>query len=179
MTNLCRSGDDAVTGFDSRSPHLKNRPVHPDGLEKIPLFAALGEDERRRLAEAAEVVAVPAGERLILEGDFGYQFFAITEGLAEVTHEGTRVGDLGPGDVFGEIALLVTGRRTASVTALTPMRLIVLFDRNFRQVERLVPEFGRLLRAESWSRLKRADAADSPGEAETMPRPTQGAYPST
>jgi CRP-like cAMP-binding protein len=133
--------------------------VKTDGLEQIRLFAALGEEERSTLAELAEDVAVPAGERLILEGDFGYQFFAIKEGLAEVTHAGERIGDLRPGDVFGEIALLVTGRRTATVTALTPMQLIVLFDRNFRQVERLVPEFGRLLRAESWSRLRPPEPA--------------------
>jgi CRP/FNR family cyclic AMP-dependent transcriptional regulator len=133
--------------------------MNPDGLEQIPLFAALGDQEGQIVAGLAEDVAVPAGEQLILEGDFGYQLFAIREGRAEVTHEGEQLAELGPGDVFGEIGLLVTGRRTASVTALTPMRLLVLFDRDFRRIERLLPEFGALLRAECWSRLKPREPA--------------------
>ena len=122
-------------------------------LERFPLFAALGEEERELVAEAAEVVEVPVGEHLTREGEFGYQFFAIVAGRAEVRRDGQLVGELGPGDVFGEVALLITGRRLASVTALTPMRLIVLFQHEFHRLERRVPVLGKLLREQSWNYL--------------------------
>jgi CRP-like cAMP-binding protein len=128
-------------------------------LERFPLFAALDDEERQLVAESAQEVEVAAGEQLTLEGDFGYQFFAIEEGRAEVTRNGKPVGELGPGEVFGEVALLISGRRIASVTALTPMRLIVLFQRDFHQLERRAPTFGRLLREQSQSYLKSPDVS--------------------
>ncbi len=70
-----------------------------------------------------EPVTVEAGETLCLQGEFAYQFFVIEEGTAEVTTDGRRVAELSAGDCFGEIGLLVTGRRVASVVARTPMRL--------------------------------------------------------
>ena len=118
-------------------------------LERFPLFAALGEEERQLVADAAEEVEVPVGEHLTREGEFGYQFFAIVEGRAEVRRDGQVVGELGPGEVFGEVALLITGRRLASVTALTPMRLVVLFQSEFHRIERRVPALGKLLREQS------------------------------
>jgi CRP-like cAMP-binding protein len=128
-------------------------------LERFPLFAALGEEERELVAAAAEEVEMPVGEHLTREGDFGYQFFAIVEGPAEVRRDGQLVGELGPGDVFGEVALLITGRRVASVTALTPMRLVVLFQHEFHRLERRVPALGKLLREQSWNYLSSPGAS--------------------
>ena len=128
-------------------------------LERFPLFAALDEEERELVAAAAEEVEVPVGEHLTREGDFGYQFFAIVEGRAEVRRDGQLVGELGPGDVFGEVALLITGRRVASVTALTPMRLVVLFQHQFLRLERRVPVLGKLLREQSWNYLSSPGAS--------------------
>ena len=99
--------------------------VSPEQLASIPLFAELQPDELSRFAELAECVTVPAGETIDAERDFAYEFFVIEEGRAEVLRDGRRLAELGPGDFFGEIGLLVTGRRTASVVALTPMRLII------------------------------------------------------
>ena len=88
--------------------------MDPARLAALPLFASLTDDERARVAEAMEPVAVDAGETLCLQGEFAYQFFVIEEGVAEVTTDGERVAELSVGDFFGEIGLLMTGRRVAS-----------------------------------------------------------------
>jgi CRP/FNR family cyclic AMP-dependent transcriptional regulator len=74
------------------------------------------------------------------EGAPGYTFFVLTDGTAEVTSEGVTVATLGPGDFFGEIAILGGGRRTATVTSASPARLLVMFGTEFRQLEAAHPE---------------------------------------
>jgi CRP-like cAMP-binding protein len=93
--------------------------MDPARLASIPLFAKLSDDERARVAAAMEPVSVDAGELLCLQSEFAYRFFVIEEGTAEVLTDGIRVAELSAGDCFGEIGLLVTGRRVASVTAKT------------------------------------------------------------
>ena len=120
--------------------------IEADRLRSLPLFNVLPEDDRAAIAEYVDEVEVPAGERLISEGDFAYEFFVVEHGQAEVTVEGERIGDLGPGDFFGEIALMLTGRRTATVTAVSPMKLVTMFDQNFRKIEQQHPDVARRLR---------------------------------
>jgi len=118
------------------------------------VFADLPSAELERLASAMSEVDVEAGDAVVTNGDFGYALYVIEEGEADVVVEGDdaeRV--LGPGDTFGEIALLVTGRRTATVVARTPMRLLWLFDQDFRRIRRDVPEFERSLRRLGGERL--------------------------
>jgi CPA1 family monovalent cation:H+ antiporter len=91
-------------------------------------------------------IDVPIGETLITEGDFAYSFFVVEHGQAQVSIEGERVGTLGPGDFFGEVGLMLTGRRTATVTALSPMVLVTMFEQNFRKVEQQYPEVAKRLR---------------------------------
>ena len=116
-------------------------------LETIPLFAGLRDEDRSRVAEVADEVSVPAEAEIVSERDFSYHFYAIAEGAAEVRHDGRMLATLGPGDFFGEVGMLVTGRRTASVTALEPTRLVALFDRPFRRLEAEVPAFSVQVRA--------------------------------
>jgi CRP-like cAMP-binding protein len=92
------------------------------------------------------VIDVQPGALITAEGEFGYSFFIVEKGTAEVTDHGAPVAKLGPGAFFGEIGLLVTGRRTASVTATSPMRLLALFDQDFRGVCAEVPTFERRVR---------------------------------
>jgi CRP/FNR family transcriptional regulator, cyclic AMP receptor protein len=108
-------------------------------LKQIPLFSKLGEKELKRVAQLADEVAVKAGDHLVDEGRFAHEFFVIEDGTAEVVHNGKTVAELGPGDFFGEIALIKTERRTASVIAKTPMKLVVMFGPNFRSVEADLP----------------------------------------
>ena len=121
--------------------------VDIDVLERVPLFAALHYDERARIAALAEDVSVASGTPICQGKDFAYHFYAILEGSADVTQDETTLATLGPGDFFGEIGLLVTGRRSASVVAREPTRLVALFDQHFRRLEAEIPEFSAPLRA--------------------------------
>ena len=99
----------------------------------------------RQLAQVAESVDVTPGKVLVREGKSATEFFVIVEGELGVTRDGRTIGELGPGDFFGEIALIESSRRTATVTAKTDGRLFVLTRRAFwdlldsnRDVERRV-----------------------------------------
>ena len=80
-----------------------------------------------------------SGTALTKEGDFGHGFFAIEEGEADVLRDDAVVATLGTGDVFGEIAIVASGRRTASVVAKTPMKLITLFKQDLWRIEKQSP----------------------------------------
>lgn len=108
-------------------------------LGGIAFFSGLSEKELKAVAQWTSEVTVPAGTELAAEGRFAHEFFVIEDGVAVVTKGGTPVAELGPGDFFGEIALIETERRTATVTASTPMRLVVMFEREFRQMESEMP----------------------------------------
>ena len=114
--------------------------MDPARLQKIDLFRSLSKSDLARVAQWTDEVDVPAGTVLGREGSVAYEFFVIEDGTAEVRVGGDHVADLGPGEWFGEIGLLEGGRRTATVTAATPMRLAVVFGPNFRQLARSMPK---------------------------------------
>jgi len=120
--------------------------LDPNDLKSVPLFASLRDDELKQLAQQAEDVDVREGKQLITEWRFAYEFFAIKECTADVSIEGNVVRQLGPGDFFGEMALLVTDRRTASVVATSPMRLVVLTAGQFHALERQLPSVAAQIR---------------------------------
>jgi CRP/FNR family transcriptional regulator, cyclic AMP receptor protein len=109
-------------------------------LKDVPFFSSITKKELAAVAQQADDIDVPAGKVLAREGDIGQEFFVIDDGKAEVTRSGAHVADLGPGDFFGEMALLEDERRTASVTASSPMRLIVMTRASFRALDRTHPE---------------------------------------
>jgi CRP-like cAMP-binding protein len=112
-------------------------------LKDVPFFGQLSKKELEKIAQQTDEVDVPAGKVLAREGDIGHEFFVIEEGTAEVTKGGERIGQLGPGDFFGEIALLEEDRRTATVTATSPMTLIVMTRASFRAIDRSMPAVHR------------------------------------
>ena len=116
-------------------------------LASIPLFASLQAADLELIAETAVEKEAAEGDTLVTEGDFGYALYAIESGTAAVTHDGDPVATLGPGDVFGEMAVIASGRRTATVVATSPMRLIALFNRDVWRLERTAPEVAERLRA--------------------------------
>jgi CRP-like cAMP-binding protein len=120
--------------------------VDPTSLDGVSLLAGLTDEERAEVAGCLHEVAVEAGTMLAVQGDNAYQLFVIESGTAEVRRDGTVVRTLGPGDVFGEIGLLATGARTASVVATSPMRLGAMFMRDFDQIERRTPRLVTSLR---------------------------------
>lgn len=95
-------------------------------LRGIPFFASLPAPAMERVAADVFPASVPGGAVFIREGDPGDLFYVIVEGRVKVTRAGHHVSELGPGDYVGEVALLRDVPRTASVTALTPLRLLAL-----------------------------------------------------
>jgi CRP-like cAMP-binding protein len=108
--------------------------MDPARLKAIPVFADLDDETLRGVATFAIETSVPAGKTLLNEGDYAYEFMLIEEGEAEVVRGGERLATLGPGEFFGEIALLEKTLRTASVIALTPMRLVSLSHWDLKRV---------------------------------------------
>jgi CRP/FNR family transcriptional regulator, cyclic AMP receptor protein len=111
-----------------------------DRLKRIPLFAELSHKQLERAARLADEIDVGEGEHLVDEGRLAHEFFAIEDGKAEVLHESKVIGELGPGDFFGEIALVTMGRRTASVVAKSPMKVVVIFGPNFNSLADDLPQ---------------------------------------
>jgi CRP-like cAMP-binding protein len=120
--------------------------VDPADLNEISLFAGLTDEERAEIATCLREVTVEAGAMLAVQGDNAYQFFVIESGTAEVRRDGDVVRTLGAGDASGEIGLLATGTRTASVVSTSPMRLGAIFMRDFNQLEGRMPQLARSLR---------------------------------
>jgi CRP-like cAMP-binding protein len=105
-----------------------------EALKRAPLFEGLSRKELVELARVSEDLEVPPGKVLCKEGEIGHEFFVIVDGEVEVTRNGTRVATRAGGEFFGEIALLEETRRTATVTAKTPLRFFVLTRGDFRRL---------------------------------------------
>jgi CRP-like cAMP-binding protein len=116
-------------------------------LRRLPLFNELTNREVERIARWADEVDVPTGRRLMEQGAFPHEFMVIESGSAEVSHDGNHLADLGPGDFFGEIALMTEHRRTATVTATTDLRIVVMHERDFRAMEDEMPDVAAKIRA--------------------------------
>jgi CRP-like cAMP-binding protein len=122
-------------------------------LEGVGLFSSLSKKELAQLAQWTDELSVLEGEELATEGRFAHEFFMIEDGAAAVVQNGDRIAELGPGDFFGEIGLLETERRTASVVASTPMRVIVMFQREFKRMEQEMPAVADRIRSAIRARL--------------------------
>jgi CRP-like cAMP-binding protein len=115
-------------------------------LEGIALFDDLSKAERAKVARFTDEIDVEAGKRLVSEGKFGWEFFVIENGRAEVVRGDHHIADLGPGDFFGEMALLGDTERNASVVASTPLTALVMTDRDFRHLAHDMPDVAERIR---------------------------------
>jgi CRP-like cAMP-binding protein len=132
------------------------RDVKVDHLRGIPLLAGCDDRALRRIASLADEIAVPSGYVLVHEGDWGREVFIIEDGVAEVAVDGRQQAVLGPGSFVGKMAVLDQGRRSASVAAVTPLRLLVLESRAFLAVLEDNPSISRRLMAGLSHRLRAA-----------------------
>jgi CRP/FNR family cyclic AMP-dependent transcriptional regulator len=103
-------------------------------LKQTPLLAELGRRELEEVGRLVDEIDVAAGKVLMRQGETGREFFVLVDGSVAIDRDGTRVRALGPGDFFGEIALLAEGPRTATATAETPTKLLVLGHREFHSL---------------------------------------------
>jgi CRP-like cAMP-binding protein len=100
-------------------------------ISRVPLFERCSRRELAAIAGIADLVERPAGRVLVREGEFGREFFVLVEGTTEVTQDGRSLSTLGPGDFFGEIALVSNVPRTATITTTSPVQALVVTSRDF------------------------------------------------
>ena len=128
-------------------PVARSATVETTRIAAVPLIADLPAAELAELAAAMSEVEVEAGAKVISLDNYGTAIYFIEQGHADVLPDGGEATQtLGPGDTFGEIALLLTAERTASVVARTPMRLLSLSGQDFERIRARVPELERSLR---------------------------------
>jgi cAMP-dependent protein kinase regulator len=96
-------------------------------LESVPLFADLSHKDLKAVARHADEVDLPNGARIVEQGRLAYELFVIQTGTADVQIDGKVVAHMGPGDVVGEIGVLQTHMRTATVVATSPVKAIVIY----------------------------------------------------
>jgi CRP/FNR family transcriptional regulator, cyclic AMP receptor protein len=112
-------------------------------ISGVPLFAQCSKGELQEIAAIADEIDIAEGKELTTEGSPGREFFVIIEGTASVAQNGDRINDLGPGDFFGEVALVKDTPRTATVTATSPVRALVVTRQNFRRLIERQPDIER------------------------------------
>ena len=95
-------------------------------LRALPAFRGLSTTDLALVLEHGEWLTVAPGESLIEQGEIGDAFYAIGSGHVDVVRDGERIADLGPGEHFGEVALLTDEPRNATVVAHTPLRVFSL-----------------------------------------------------
>lgn len=141
---------------------VTSRPMAPkylDHLRAVPLFKASSRKDLEKIARAADEVDVEEGRVLTKEGEVGHEAFVIIDGQAAVSQGGKQVATLGPGEPFGEMALLDRAPRNATVTAVTPMKLLVVGQREFGGLMDESPGFARPILAAMASRLREKDVS--------------------
>ena len=126
-------------------------------LSKIWLFSTSSGKDLRTIRRALEEVTVPPGRILCEQGTIGREFFLIVSGEASVRRNGRKIATLGPGQYFGELALLDRRPRSATVASETEMDLLVLGQRQFNGVLDAVPALSRKMLAAMATRLREAD----------------------
>ncbi len=143
---------------------MQRRTIGSDGaqrLERIPLFAELSNGQRRMLARVIDELTAAAGETLMQQGEPGYEVLILEEGSADVLKDGACINEMGPGDFFGELAVLeLGGPRSASVVASSPVRAIVLTAHFMREVRERMPDVGAHIDRQAAARRDRDERAD-------------------
>src|SRR6476660_3972815 len=115
--------------------------ANPEDMRKVPLFAELDNRQLKKLASRFRERMVGPGTKVTTEGEMsGVGFFVVASGEASVNVGGKDVATLGPGDHFGELALVSEAARTATVTATTELRLLEIAFWDFRDFAHTNPD---------------------------------------
>ena len=137
---------------------MPKRDVRLEMLARVPMFSACSKKELQLIARRADPLDIDKGQLLVKEGTPGHEFFVIIDGKAKVTRRGRQVAVLGPGSFFGELALLDTAPRNATVTAQTPMEVLILGQREFSGLLAEVPAMSNKVMKGMARRLHELDA---------------------
>src|SRR5262245_5163487 len=117
-------------GLRLPSPML-HRDQKVEEMRRVPLFSGCSKGELRQIARLADEIDVPAGKVLTEQGMPGREFFILVDGTVNVARDGKLIDTLGAGEFFGETALISDRPRNATVTASTPLRALVISERDF------------------------------------------------
>lgn len=112
-------------------------------IRKVPLFSRLSKKELEDIAHIADELDLPAGKEMAIEGDRGREFFVLLDGDADVRKGDRSINTMRKGDFFGEIALVTKMPRTATVTATSDVRVLVITERDFAALLKRSPDIGR------------------------------------
>jgi CRP/FNR family cyclic AMP-dependent transcriptional regulator len=112
-------------------------------IKKVPLFSRLSKKSLEEVAHIADELDLPKGKVMAEEGDRGREFIVLIAGEADVTKNGQSINTMRDGDFFGEIALVTKMPRTATVTATTDVRVLVITERDFGALLKHSEEVGR------------------------------------
>ena len=111
-------------------------------IKKVPLFSKLSKKGLEEVAHIADELDLPKGRVMAEQGDRGREFFVLLEGEADVTKGDRSINTMHEGDFFGEIALVTKMPRTATVTATTDVRVLVITERDFGSLLKHSEEVG-------------------------------------
>ncbi|MCB0996707.1 MAG: cyclic nucleotide-binding domain-containing protein [Acidimicrobiales bacterium] len=128
-------------------------------LQSIPMFAELSSRELKRVSKLMTQIEVREGRDLTTEGEVGREFMIIVEGSAVVRRKGRKIAELGPGDFFGELAVLSGEPRNATVTAATPMTLEALNRREFMSLLDEEPKIAKKVLLGAVKRLQEVESS--------------------
>jgi CRP/FNR family cyclic AMP-dependent transcriptional regulator len=121
-----------------------HRHTHGDDpLSRVPIFSGLDPDELVDIRSLMTELSVDADRVLATQGSYGSEFFVIESGTAKVERDGVLLAEVGPGDFQGEISLLAGGAHTATVTATSPMSILVASHQEFNSLLDRAPTIAR------------------------------------
>jgi CRP-like cAMP-binding protein len=109
-------------------------------LKRIPIFEDVSDEELRVVTTFASSEEFPEGKVILREGDYSNHLFAIEEGTVKVMRGEEEIGELGPGDIFGEVGLLEKERRTASIVANSRVRVIKIEHWELQRMKKKLPD---------------------------------------
>jgi len=112
-------------------------------IKHVPLFSKLSRKGLEAVASVADEIDLAQGKTLTKEGERGREFFVLLDGTADVHQDGEKIRTLGEGDFLGEIALVTKLPRTATVTTTSPVRALVITERDFSALLKRSPEIGQ------------------------------------
>jgi len=128
-----------------------------DLLASVPLFSLTSKKDLRKIARQFKLQNVAAGERITEQGKYGREFYVVLSGIASCVVDGREIREFVPGSFFGELALLAGGPRSATITAETPMELLVLDRTDFTTLVRVEPYVAVKIMTSLAARLQQAD----------------------
>jgi CRP/FNR family cyclic AMP-dependent transcriptional regulator len=126
-------------------------------LATVPLFARCSAGDLAKIARLTDEIDVEPGRQLVVEGDAGHEAFVVVDGSASISQGGVEVATVGPGAVFGEMALIDRVPRNATVTATTPMQLLVIGQQEFSGLLDEAPDFRNSIMAALADRVRQKD----------------------